>query len=163
MNLQKQLNRIQEMMGVNESITPKDKMINLIEKKGLIESIKLFGVNNVAKTLDTTPIDLAKDFFIDKEFSIKDFDIKTGGYDFNFMITDIDWGMNDTWAVYLEILKGEVTLILIDGETYDLWDSDLWEKDFWWEIQNEIKDIIYEYIEPLIPNEIELQITHNLE
>ena len=71
MNLQEQLNRIQEMMGVNESITPKDKMINLIEKKGLIETIKIIGIDNVAKTLDTTPIDLAKDYFVDKKYSVK--------------------------------------------------------------------------------------------
>ena len=81
MNLQEQLNRIQEMMGVNESITPKDKMINLIEKKGLIESIKLFGVNNVAKTLDTTPIDLAKRQVVDlEEYARKQRAVNAGWY-----------------------------------------------------------------------------------
>jgi hypothetical protein len=70
--------------------------------------------------------------------------------------------MNDTWAVYVKILKGEVTLILIDGETYDLWDSDLWEKDFWWEIQSEIDDIIYDIVVPFTPMKIDLDINHNL-
>jgi hypothetical protein len=113
MNLQEQLNRIQEMMGVNESITPKDKMINLIEKRGLIETIKLAGINNVAKTFDTTPIDLARDYFVDKKYSIKDFDINTGGYDFNFMITDID-DHDDFWSIYVEILDGTVSLLTDD-------------------------------------------------
>jgi len=141
----------------------KKRIEDTIKKEGLLFAIKFFGgIENLSKKIDTTPIDLAKDFFIDKEFSIKDFDIKTGGYDFDFMITDIDWGMNDTWAVYVKILKGEVTLILIDDETYDLWDSDLWEKDFWWEIQGEIDDIIYDIVAPFTPMKIDLDIYHNL-
>ena len=161
MNLQEQLNRIQEMMGINESISPKDKMINLIEKKGLIESIKLFGVNNVAKTLDTTPIDLAKDFFIDKEFSIKDFDIKTGGYDFNFIITDID-DHDDFWSVYVDILDGTVSLLTDDEyNPTDLWDSNLWEEDYWWEIQSEIDDIITDILKPFKERQ-DQEIHHNL-
>jgi len=162
MNLQEQLNRIQEMMGINESITPKDKMINLIQKRGLFETIKLIGIDNVTKALDTTPIDLARDYFVDKKYSIKDFDIKSGGYDFNFMITDIDEN-DDIWNVYVKILDGQVTLILHDNETYDLWDSDLWQQDFWWEIQSEISDVIYDIVAPFTPIQIDIDINHNLE
>jgi len=127
MNLQEQLNRIQEMMGINESITPKDKMINLIEKRGLFETIKLIGIDNV-----------------------------------NFMITDIDEN-DDIWNVYVKILDGQVTLILHDNETYDLWDSDLWQQDFWWEIQSEISDVIYDIVAPFTPIQIDIDINHNLE
>jgi len=156
-------NLIRRILREENEKTPKAKLIKLIENLGIVSVVKLMGMDNILDVLDTEPINLINHFLIDKNLSTKNLGIATGGYDFNFMITDIDWGMDDTWTVYVKILNGKVTLILIDGETYDLWDSDLWEKDFWWEIQDEIKDIIYEYIEPLKPNEIELQITHNLE
>ena len=161
MNLQEQLNRIQEMIAVNESISPKNKMINLIEKKGLIETIKIIGIDNVAKTLDTTPIDLTRDFFIDKQFSIKDFDINTGGYDFNFMITDID-DQDDFWSIYVEILDGTVSLLTDDEyNPTDLWDSNLWEEEYWWEIQMEIDDIITDILKPF-KERWSQEIHHNL-
>jgi hypothetical protein len=160
MNLQEQLNRIQEMMGINESNSPKDKMNNLIDKVGLPQAIKMVGIDKLLKIIDTTPIDLVRDYFINKQFSIKDFDNNTGGYDFNFIITDIDdEGIDESWVVDVDILDGSVT---IDDETYDLWDSDLWQEDWWWEIQGEIDDIISYILNPYKPEDIDLEIMHNL-
>lgn len=159
MNLKQTIRRI-----LKEEIdnSPKDKMNNLIKKIGLLQAIKMMGIEKISKILNIQPIDLAKDFFIDKKFSIKDFGVKTGGYDFNFMITDIDEN-DDIWNVYVKILDGHVTLIMTDdGETYDLWDSDLWQQDFWWEIQGEISDVIYDILAPFTPIQIDLDIDHNL-
>ena len=139
------------------------KIQKTIDEEGIFFAINFFGsVENLSKKLNVTPIDLARDYFIDKKYSIKDFDINTGGYDFNFMITDIDEN-DDIWNVYVKILDGQVTLIMHDDETYDLWDSDLWQQDFWWEIQSEISDVIYDIVAPFTPIQIDLDINHNLE
>ena len=147
----------------NENI-PKSKMMKLIEKLGIASAVKTVGMDDILDILDTTPIDLVSDYFINKQFSTKDFDINTGGYDFNFIITDIaDGAIDESWVVDVEILDGEVTLIMTDNETYDLWDSDLWQQDFWWEIQSEISDVIYDIVAPFTPIQIDLDINHNLE
>lgn len=141
----------------------KKRIEDTIKEEGIFFAINFFGsVENLSKKLNVTPIDLARDYFIDKKYSINDFDIKRGGYDFNFMITDIDEN-DDIWNVYVKILDGQVTLILHDDETYDLWDSDLWQQDFWWEIQSEISDVIYDIVAPFTPIQIDLDINHNLE
>jgi hypothetical protein len=148
---------------LKESI--KEKLQKRLEEDGLIETLKTLGIdiNQLSEMLNTTPLQMLKDIFIDKQFSIKDFDINTGGYDFNFIITDIDdEGIDESWVVDVKILDGEVTLIMTDDETYDLWDSDLWEKDYWWEIQGEIDDIIYDILNPYKPKDIDLEIMHNL-
>ena len=95
----------------------------------------MIGVEKVSQILEITPLQLEQDFFLDKTFSIDDFDVKTGGYDFSFEITDIEKKDEDLWYVYTKIGDGSVSLA--DGETYDLWDSDLWQEDYWWEIQGE--------------------------
>jgi hypothetical protein len=137
--------------------------MKLIEKLGIASAVKTVGMDDILDILDTTPIDLVSDYFINKQFSTKDFDINTGGYDFNFIITDIaDGAIDESWVVDVEILDGEVTLIMTDNETYDLWDSDLWEKDYWWEIQGEIDDIISDILKPYKPKDIDLEIMHNL-
>ena len=161
MNLQEQLNRIQEMMGINESNSPKDKMINLIDKVGLPQAIKMVGIDKLSKITDTTPIDLVRDYFTDKQFSIKDFDVNIGGYDFNFIITDIvDGAIDESWVVDVKIVNGIVNIGNV-GER-DLWDSDLWEEDYWWEIQGEIDDIISDILNPYKPEDIDLEIFHDL-
>jgi len=145
---------------LKESI--KEKLERRIKEDGLSETLKTLGIdiNQLSEMLNTTPLQMLKDLFIDKQFSTKDFDINTGGYDFNFIITDIDdEGIDDTWVVDVQILDGNVT---IDDEEYDLWDSDLWQKDWWWEIQGEIDDIIYDILNPYKPKDIDLEIMHNL-
>lgn len=160
MNLQEQLIRIQEMMGVNESTSPKDKMNRLINKFGLYQTIKLVGIDSLLNILDTKLIDLTRDYFIDKKFSIKDFDINSGGFDFNFIITDIDdEDIDGEWVIYVKIIDGNVTFY---DDVRDLWDSDLWEKDWWWEIQNEIDELIFDILAPFKPKNIDLEIYHDL-
>lgn len=61
MNLQEQLNRIQSMMGVinEESNNPvKEKLERLIERQGLLEVVKMVGIDKVLKILQLEPNDL---------------------------------------------------------------------------------------------------------
>ena len=148
---------------LKESI--KEKLQKRLEEDGLIETLKTLGIDiyQLSEMLNTTPLQMLKDLFIDKQFSTKDFDINIGGYDFNFIITDIDdEGIDESWVVDVKILDGEVTLIMTNDETYDLWDSDLWQKDWWWQIQGEIDDIITDILYPYKPKDIDLEIMHNL-
>jgi hypothetical protein len=145
---------------LKESI--KEKLERRLEEDGLKETLNDLGIdiNQLTEMLNTTPLQLTKDFFLNKSFSIKDFDVPIGGYNFNFIITDInDKDINDTWVVDVEILDGNV---MIDNSEYDLWDSDLWEEEYWWEIQGEIDDIIYDILNPYKPETIDLEIMHNL-
>jgi hypothetical protein len=164
MNLIEQINRIQEMMGTpnEEPInSPRQKLERLIERQGLREVIKMIGIDKVSKILETTPLQLTKDFFINKSFSIKDFDVPIGGYDFSFEITDIEEKKEGLWYVYTEIGDGGVTF-MTTGEYYDLWNSDLWDEDYWWEIQGEIMQIIYEILLPFEPKYTQISLEHNL-
>jgi hypothetical protein len=164
MNLIEQINRIQEMMGTpnEEPInSPRQKLERLIERQGLREVIKMIGIDKVSKILETTPLQLTKDFFLNKSFSIKDFDVPIGGYDFTFEITEIEEKKEGLWYVYAKIGDGGVTL-MTTGEYYDLWNSDLWDEDYWWEIQGEIMQIIYEILLPFEPKYTQIKIEHNL-
>ena len=163
MNLQEQINRIQEMMGnINEeSNTKKERLEKSIETEGLREVVKMAGIERVSKILGTTPLKLAQDFFLDKTFSIDDFNVNTGGYDFTFEITDIEEKKEGLWYVYAKIGDGGVTLITT-GEYYDLWNSGLWDEDYWWEIQGEITDIIYKILLPFEPKYTQISLEHNL-
>ena len=158
MNLQQTIRRILK----EEIDSPKIKLERLIERKGLRDVVKMIGVDKVSNILETTPLQLIRDFFLDKTFSIKDFDINVGGYDFTFEITDIDED-NDVWYIYAKIGDGTVMLLTDDNyEPKDLWDSDLWQEDYWWEIQKEINDLIYDVIKPFIYKNLELDMQHNL-
>ena len=164
MNLIEQINRIQEMMGTpnEEPInSPRQKLEMLIERQGLREVIKMIGIDKVSTILETTPLQLTKDFFLNKSFSIKDFDVPIGGYDFTFEITDIEEKKEGLWYVYAKIGDGGVTL-MTTGEYYDLWNSGLWDEDYWWEIQGEITDIIYKILLPFEPKYTQISLEHNL-
>jgi hypothetical protein len=153
-----------EKFDLQEDImsSPKLKLEQLIERQGLRDVVKLIGVDKVTKILETTPLQLIRDFFLDKTFSIDDFNVNTGGYDFTFEITDIDED-NDVWYIYTKIGDGSVILMTDDNyEPKDLWDSDLWQEDYWWEIQKEINDLIYDVIKPFISKNLELDMQHNL-
>jgi len=143
--------------------SPKIKLERLIKQQGLREVVKMIGVDKVSKILETTPLQLTQDFFINKSFSIKDFDINVGGYDFTFEITDIDED-DDVWYVYAKIGDGTVMILADDDnpEPRDLWNSGLWDEDIWWEIQGEISSLIYYILLPFKPDNIEIQIEHNL-
>jgi hypothetical protein len=163
MNLHEQLNRIQEMMGTlnEESNTKKERLQKSIDEIGLSKVVKMAGIERVSKILGTTPIQLTKDFFLNKSFSIKDFDVPIGGYDFTFEITDIEEKKEGLWYVYTEIGDGGVTL-MTTGEYYDLWNSGLSDEDYWWEIQGEIMQIIYEILLPFEPKYTQIRLEHNL-
>ena len=163
MNLQEQINRIQEMMGnINEeSNTKKERLEKSIETEGLREVVKMAGIERVSKILGTTPLKLAQDLFLNKSFSITDFDVSTGGYDFTFEITDFEEKKEGLWYVYAKIGDGGVTLITT-GEYYDLWNSGLWDEDYWWEIQGEIMEIIYDILLPFEPKYTQISVEHNL-
>jgi hypothetical protein len=163
MKLQEQLNRIQEMMGtLNESKLQK-KLQDEIDSVGFSSFMNQSGlsIEEIANVFKTTPLQLTKDYFLNKSFSIKDFDIPIGGYDFSFEITDIEEKKEGLWYVYTEIGDGGVTF-MTTGEYYDLWNSDLWDEDYWWEIQGEIMQIIYEILLPFEPKYTQISLEHNL-
>ena len=159
--------KIEELIGDNRYLSEdtnnpaKQKLERLIERQGLREVIKMIDIDKVSKILETTPLQLAQDFFLDKSFSIDDFDVNTGGYDFTFEITDIEEKKEGLWYVYAKIGDGGVTLITT-GEYYDLWNSGLWDEDYWWEIQGEITDIIYKILLPFEPKYTQISLEHNL-
>ena len=158
MNLQQTIRRILK----EEIDSPKIKLERLIERQGLRDVVKMIGVDKVSNILETTPLQLIRDFFLDKTFSIKDFDINVGGYDFTFEITDI-YEDNDVLHIYTKIGDGTVMLLTDDNyEPKDLWDSDLWQEDYWWEIQGEISDIIYYILLPFEPKYTQIRVEHNL-
>jgi hypothetical protein len=143
--------------------SPKLKLEQLIERQSLREVVKMMGVDKVSTILETTPLQLIRDFFLDKTFSIDDFNVNTGGYDFSFEITDIDEEGDDVWYVYAKIGDGTVMLMTDeDNEQRDLWNSGLWDEDYWWEIQNEITDIIYYILLPFEPKYTHIRLEHNL-
>ena len=159
--------KIEELIGDNRYLSEdtnnpaKQKLERLIERQGLREVVKMMGVDKVSTILETTPLQLIRDFFLDKTFSIDDFNVNTGGYDFTFEITDIEEKKEGLWYVYAKIGDGGVTLITT-GEYYDLWNSGLWDEDYWWEIQGEIMQIIYEILLPFEPKYTQISLEHNL-
>jgi hypothetical protein len=143
--------------------SPKLKLEQLIERQSLREVVKMMGVDKVSTILETTPLQLIRDFFLDKTFSIDDFNVNTGGYDFSYEITDIDDEVDDLWDVYAKIGDGTVILMTDeDNEQRDLWNSGLWDEDYWWEIQGEIMEIIYDILLPFVPENIDIKVEHNL-
>jgi hypothetical protein len=160
MNLQEQIRKILREETNNPA---KLKLEQLIERQSLREVVKMMGVDKVSTILETTPLQLIRDFFLDKTFSIDDFNVNTGGYDFTFEITDIDDEVDDLWDVYAKIGDGSVILMTDeDNEQRDLWNSELWDEDYWWEIQGEIMEIIYDILLPFVPENIDIKVEHNL-
>lgn len=143
--------------------SPKLKLEQFIERQSLREVVKMMGVDKVSKILEITPLQLIRDFFLDKTFSIDDFNVNTGEYDFSFEIIDIDEEGDDVWYVYAKIGDGTVMLMTDeDNEQRDLWNSGLWDEDYWWEIQGEIMEIIYVILLPFVPENIDIKVEHNL-
>jgi hypothetical protein len=159
--------KIEELIGDNRYLSEdtnnpaKQKLERLIERQSLREVVKMMGVDKVSTILETTPLQLIRDFFLDKTFSIDDFNVNTGGYDFTFEITDFEEKKEGLWYVYVKIGEGGVTF-MTTGEYYDLWNSGLWDEDYWWEIQGEIMQIIYEILLPFEPKYTQISLEHNL-
>lgn len=153
----------------------KESIKSFIESNGLLKAIEMFdSIDNVAKLVESTPLDLVIDYFqppyVDhdklifetgKEFSIIDFPIRSGTYDFNFKIHSLN-SDNNFWNFDIDIIEGGT--VEIDGEERELWDSDLWNEDYWWEIQNEINGILYEILWLFAPESLrDIGVGFNLE
>jgi hypothetical protein len=152
-----------EKFDLQESNTSKNRLEKSIEDFGLRQVVLNTGIERVSKILGTTPLQLAQDFFLDKTFSIDDFDVPIGGYDFTFEITDFEEKKEGLWYVYAKIGEGSVIILTNDdNEQRDLWNSGLWDEDYWWEIQNEITDIIYYILLPFEPKYTQIRLEHNL-
>ena len=156
--------KVEKVLNINEQVdnSAKIKLNKLIDKQGLDNVIRTIGIDKVSKILEKKPIEIAREHFEDKIYSIHDFDVRTGTYDFGFKITDIIQNDPDDeeWYVYAKIVNGTITLD--DGEERELWDSDLWQEEYWWEIQQEIDDILVDILTPFLPKEIYVEIEHNL-
>lgn len=116
----------------------------------------------------------------DTVYSTSDFDVNTGSYDFQFEITetqiidmnssksgsygglDSGWFVNDVvnsvflldipLRIYIDILPGGlVDIISDDDKTYDVNVDLINNSDWGWEVETEIKDIFYNFIEAKVP------------
>jgi hypothetical protein len=132
---------------LKEETSLKKKLKDLIDKQGLVQTTrKVNGIFNLAKVLDTTALDLLKQFALGKEISTDELN-NTGGYDFVGKIIDItdndysDVGVRRFDFIF-EIKKGTVELITLNNSVWNLLDPVLRETDFFWEIQDEIQDIL---------------------
>jgi hypothetical protein len=132
---------------LKEETSLKKKLKDLIDKEGLIRTArKVNGIFNLAKVLDTTTLDLLKEFALGKEISTDEL-TNTGGYDFVGKIIDVqdndysDVGVRRFDFIF-EVQEGTVDLIMIDGGTHNLLDPEFQEADYFWEVTYEIQDIL---------------------
>ena len=132
---------------LKEETSLKKKLKDLIHKEGLVRTArKVNGIFNLAKVLDTTALDLLKQFALGKEISTDELN-NTGGYDFVGKIIDIkdndysDVGVRRFDFIF-EVQEGTVDLIMIDGGTHDLLNPEFQDTDYFWEVRAEIEDIL---------------------
>ena len=130
---------------LKEETSLKKKLKDLIDNQGLVQTTrKVNGIFNLAKVLDTTALDLLKQFALGKEISTDELN-NTGGYDFVGKIIDItdndysDVGVRRFDFIF-EVQEG--TVDLMDGGTHNLLDPEFQKWDYFWEIQDEIQDIL---------------------
>lgn len=98
--------------------------------------------------------DLRKEFeryLMDKKgFTTDDMkhnDIMVGGYDFSFVLPYVfvrDENGKIEIFVDFDITQGNVTIMT--GEEYDLTDHDSIDEDLWWELDQEIQDMIQDFV-----------------
>ena len=85
---------------------------------------------------------------IGKTFSTKDFDDTIhGGYDFEWVITNMEYRDYDFY-LYGKTLPGG-TVTLMDGRNLSLSDA-INDEDLGWEIQEEIKDVVQDSMDEII-------------
>jgi hypothetical protein len=91
-----------------------------------------------------------KNYFVGNTFTtqdVEDIGISVGGYNFVFKIVDMSFEQTDgNPELYssFDIIEG--TVDTFNGEHYDLTDHELINDELWWEIDNEIKDMIQDFI-----------------
>jgi len=85
---------------------------------------------------------------IGKTFSTEDFNEKiVGGYDFEWVITDMEYRDYDFY-LYGKTLQGG-TVTLMDGRHLSLGEA-IKDEDLGWEIKEEIKDVVLECMDEII-------------
>lgn len=99
--------------------------------------------------------DLRKEFerylTTNKELTTDDMEemgIHVGGYDFSFKLPYVFVREENNMVeifVDFDITHGSVTLIT-NGQEYDLTDHDSIDDELWWELDNEIKDLIHDFV-----------------
>ena len=141
-NLKEHISKI-----LKEETSLKKKLKDLIDKQGLVQTPRqVNGIFNLAKVLDTTALDLLKQFALGKEISTDELN-NTGGYDFVGKIIDItdndysDVGVRRFDFIF-EVQEGTVDLIMTNGGTHNLLDPEFQKWEYFWEIQDEIQDIL---------------------
>jgi hypothetical protein len=144
MNLQESIRRI-----LKEETEKQSKIIDLIGKHGIVKmSMSLGGIKNLSRILNETPEVLLTKYISKEKFSTDDIE-NVGGYDFKFQLYHIAKIGKFHQFSYL-IKEGIVDLIMTDGGEYDLLDKEVKELDIWWEIEYEIKDILFKFSKDLI-------------
>jgi hypothetical protein len=99
-----------------------------------------------------------KNFFVGQTFSTDDIqknNINVGGYDFVFKIVDVNFEQTtilgdediECYASF-DIIKGNVTVF--SGEEFDLMDNKSISDELWWELDQEIKDLIQDFMFDII-------------
>jgi len=134
---------------LKEETEKQSKIINLIEKEGIVKmSIALGGIRNVSRILNETPEVLLTKYISKEKFSTDDIE-NVGGYDFKFSLYHI--GKVGRFHIFSYLIEeGIVDLIISDGGEYDLLGKEVKELDIWWEIEYEIKDILFKFTKDLI-------------
>ena len=85
---------------------------------------------------------------IGKTFSTKDFhDIIVGGYDFEWVITSMEYRDYDFYLNVKTLPGGTVTLM--DGRYLSLNDA-LEDGDMWWEIESEVSNVVLDCMDKII-------------
>jgi len=152
-NLKSKKNRLNEVS--NKSL--KSKLLDMINNQGLIKTAKkINGIEYLSKAIDIPIGELVMGQIGNKIISTEDLKklgITIGGYDFKFQINSIvvqyiDRTISDRFEceVYFTIKEGTVTLIMTNDETYDLLDPKINNKEWKWEVDNEIRDLVYEFV-----------------
>jgi hypothetical protein len=134
---------------LKEETEKQSKIRNLIEKEGIVKmSMALGGIRNLSRILNETPEVLLTKYISKETFSTDDIE-EVGGYDFKFNLYHIGKVGKFHQFSYL-IKEGIVDLIMSDGGEYDLLGKEVKELDIWWEIEYEIKDILFKFTKDLI-------------
>lgn len=145
MNTRQQIKKI-----LKEETEKQSKIKNWIEKEGIVKmSMSLGGIKNLSKILNETPEVLLTKYISKETFSTDDVDTDVGGYDFKFQLYHIAKIGKFHQFSYL-IKEGIVDLIMTDGGEYDLLGPKIRDYDGWWEIEYEIKDILFKFTKDLI-------------
>lgn len=87
---------------------------------------------------------------MDKTFSTKDFGERlVGGYDFEWVITDMEYRDYDFFLYGKTLPGGTVSMIMTDGRNLTLQEA-LEDEDIGWEIQEEVNDVVQDCMNEII-------------